>query len=154
MENILKEVYKYDKKELLEQYNLDLRSVVYLLQLKNYIKFSCSIYTLSQKYNKKYYTIEEKKDCGDSALKMEDGIKNNLRRIWYITNDYKPWLTEEWIKTIQEIYIRVKGSKFSRFELYLKKHVWVNFVIGMLWVLDILYRIITSIISYLKSHIY
>lgn len=129
LEIIIEKIHQFDNKKLSENFNLDLRNIVYLLELKNYIKSSYTIYDLSQKYNKKYYNIDPKKDRGDFALKMKDVIENNLKNLWYITNEYKPRLTSNGIKIINEIITEINWTFRNKINLKISKNPWITTLI-------------------------
>jgi len=129
LQEILEKINKFDNEDLFKKYNLDLRNIVYLLQLKNYIKFSNTIYELSQKYNEKYHNIEAKKDHSDLASKMKYGIENNLKNLWYITNEYKSRLTSNGIKIINEIITEANWTFRNKVNLKISKNPWITTLI-------------------------
>lgn len=150
MEKILVEIHKYDNKKIHEQYRLELWEIVYMLIDLRYIVYTNTIFSLYQKYELKYYD-NKIKEWPDSNHKMKIWIERNLKKMWFYTNDYIPSITREWRDIIEEIYIKVNGNFFSNFELYLEKHVWITFLIGLLWILNILCTLIVKIWTYLKS---
>ena len=133
LQETLEKLHNFDNEELFKKYNLDLRDIVYLLQLKKYLKFNCTIYDFSQKYNEKYHNIEPKKDRGDSASKMKYGIENNLKNLWYITNEYKPRLTNNGIKITDEITTETNWTFRNKINLKISKNPWITTLITI-WI--------------------
>lgn len=149
MEKILVEIHKYDKMNIYEHYRLGLWEIVYMLIDLRYIVYKNTIFSLYQGYELKYHN-NKVTEWSDSNDKMKTWIERNLKKMWFYTNNYIPWITKEWRDVIQEIYVKVNGNLFTKFELYLEKHVWITFLIGLLWIWNVLSPLIIKIWNYLK----
>lgn len=147
---LLSEIHKYDRQKYFKKYNIDLWSIVYLLQKWKFIKFNNSIFSIQELYNKKYYNkINEKR--WDSDLNTKNAIENDLQNLWLINKiGNKSSLTPQWAETIKNLYIDVNWNCWQRFEKYIIQHPIITFIVALSTFLVTLATFVISLIWLIK----